>query len=97
MYLDIVVGTTKPNPDHDRSHVSEMSAKIRDLNLKLEEIRREQQYQREREADFRDVSEATNARAVWYTIAQIVVLVATCTWQLRYLKVAHMLTHQTSC
>ncbi|KAF9269019.1 hypothetical protein L218DRAFT_976854 [Marasmius fiardii PR-910] len=86
MYLDIVVGTTKADFEHDRSHVSEMSSKVRELNQKLEDIRREQQYQREREADYRDLSEATNARAVWYSIGQIVVLVLTCAWQLRHLK-----------
>ena len=87
LYLDIVVGSTKADRDHDRSHVTELSAKLRDLNQKLEDIRREQQYQREREANFRDLSESTNSRAVWYSIAQIVVLVITCVWQLRHLKV----------
>ncbi|KAF9525982.1 emp24/gp25L/p24 family/GOLD-domain-containing protein [Crepidotus variabilis] len=86
LYLDIVVGSTKPDADQDRSHVSQLSAKVRDLNQKLEDIRREQQYQREREEDYRDLSEATNSRAVWYSIAQIIVLVATCAWQLRHLK-----------
>lgn len=55
--------------------------------MKLEDIRREQQYQREREAAFRDLSESTNSRAVWYTVAQIGVLIATCVWQMRHLKV----------
>jgi len=87
LYLDIVVGSTKADVETDRTHVSEIANKVRDLNQKLEDIRREQQYQREREEDFRDLSEATNARAVWYSLAQIVVLVATCTWQLRHLKV----------
>ncbi|KAI0367016.1 hypothetical protein BV20DRAFT_971117 [Pilatotrama ljubarskyi] len=86
LYLDIVVGTTKPDTEHDRSHVSELSQKLRDLNMKLEDIRREQQYQREREAAFRDLSEDTNSRAVWYTLAQIGVLIATCVWQLRHLR-----------
>ncbi|KAF8638931.1 hypothetical protein AX16_010406 [Volvariella volvacea WC 439] len=86
LYLDIVVGSTKPDIEQDRSHVSELASKIRDLNQKLEDIRREQQYQREREAQYRDLSEATNARAVWYSVAQIVVLIATCAWQLRHLK-----------
>ncbi|KAJ8094367.1 emp24p/erv25p-related protein [Marasmius tenuissimus] len=86
IYLDIVVGTTKADMDHDRSHISDISSKIRDLNQKLEDIRREQQYQRERESDYRNLSEATNAKAVWYSIAQIVVLVGTCMWQLRHLK-----------
>ncbi|KAF8892103.1 emp24/gp25L/p24 family/GOLD-domain-containing protein [Infundibulicybe gibba] len=84
--LDIVVGSTRPDVEHDRSHVSEVANKVRDLNQKLEDIRREQQYQRERESDFRNLSEATNAKAVWYSIAQIVVLVGTCAWQLRHLK-----------
>ncbi|KAG8744986.1 emp24p/erv25p- protein [Ceratobasidium sp. 414] len=86
MYLDINVGAAKPNAEHDRDHVTEMADRIRELNHKLAEIRREQQYQQEREADFRDLSEATNARAVWYVLAQIGVLLATCAWQLRHLK-----------
>ncbi|KAG9312980.1 hypothetical protein JVU11DRAFT_6418 [Chiua virens] len=66
LYLDIVVGKTKADVEHDRSHVSELASKVRDLNQKLEDIRREQQYQRERESDFRNLSEATNSKAVWY-------------------------------
>lgn len=91
LYLDIVVGTTKADTEHDRSHISELAAKVRDLNQKLEDIRREQQYQREREADFRDLSEATNSKAVWYSIVQIVVLVVTCAWQLRHLRASVLL------
>ncbi|KZT27725.1 hypothetical protein NEOLEDRAFT_1239909 [Neolentinus lepideus HHB14362 ss-1] len=86
LYLDIVVGAAKPDIDRDRSHISELAAKVRDLNNKLEDIRREQQYQREREADYRDLSEETNSNAVWYSLAQIVVLIATCAWQLRHLR-----------
>ncbi|KAF8479703.1 emp24/gp25L/p24 family/GOLD-domain-containing protein [Russula ochroleuca] len=86
LHLDVVVGSTKPNADHDRSHVSVLASRLRDLNIKIEDIRREQQYQREREADYRDLSETTNSRAVWYSIAQIVVLILTCAWQLRHLR-----------
>jgi len=90
LYLDIVVGSTKPNAEHDRSHVSVLASRLRDLNIKIEDIRREQQYQREREADFRNLSETTNSRAVWYSIAQIAVLLSTCAWQLRHLRVSIM-------
>jgi len=86
LYLDVAVGSSKPNTEQDRTHVSEIASKVRDLNQKLEDIRREQQYQREREADYRNLSETTNGRAVWYSVAQIVVLLVTCTWQLRHLK-----------
>jgi hypothetical protein len=65
-----------------------LASRLRDLNIKIEDIRREQQYQREREADYRDLSETTNSRAVWYSIAQIVVLILTCAWQLRHLRVS---------
>ena len=91
MNLDIVVGSSKADVEKDRSHISDMSSKIRDLNNRLEDIRREQQYQREREADYRDLSEATNSKAVWYSLAQITVLVATCAWQMRHLKVRGVL------
>lgn len=87
LYLDIVVGSTRPDVEHDRTHVGQVASKIHDLNQKLEDIRREQQYQREREAAYRDLSEGTNMRAVWYIIAEIVVLLVTCAWQLRHLRV----------
>jgi p24 family protein alpha len=87
LYLDINVGASKADFEQDRTHISEVASKVRDLNGKMEDIRREQQYQRERESDFRDLSENTNTKAVWYSVAQIIVLVATCIWQLRHLKV----------
>jgi uncharacterized membrane protein YccC len=87
LYLDILVGHTRADSEHDRSHVSDVANAVRDLNQKLDDIRREQQYQREREADYRDLSEATNSRAVWYSIMQIVVLLGTCVWQMNHLKV----------
>lgn len=40
----------------------------------------------EREAEFRDQSEATNARVVKWTFIQLVVLGATCAWQLTHLR-----------
>jgi p24 family protein alpha len=88
LHLDLVVGSTKPNTENDRGHVSTVAARIRDLNIKVEDIRREQQYQRERESDFRNLSEGTNSRAVWYSIAQILVLLLTCAWQLQHLRVS---------
>lgn len=35
---------------------------------------------------FRDQSELTNSRVVWWTILQILVLGVTCFWQMRHLK-----------
>jgi p24 family protein alpha len=40
----------------------------------------------EREAEFRDQSEATNARVVRWTLIQLGVLGVTCAWQLSHLR-----------
>ncbi|TYJ58168.1 hypothetical protein B9479_000992 [Cryptococcus floricola] len=71
----------------DKSHVTTLSSKIRELNVKVADIQREQRYLREVEADFRDASESTNTRAVWWSLLQIVVLIAAAGWQMRHLKV----------
>jgi len=40
----------------------------------------------EREAEFRDQSETTNARVVRWTLIQLGVLGVTCAWQLSHLR-----------
>lgn len=69
------------------SHVTTLASKVRALNEKVADIQREQRYMREVEATFRDASEKTNSRAVWWSIVQIAVLVGAAAWQMRYLKV----------
>ena len=86
MYLDINVGSAIHDTSTDTEHVSTLAGKIKELNQKVEEIMREQKYMREVEATFRDASEATNSRAVWWSIIQVIVMVATAFWQIRYLR-----------
>jgi len=86
MHLDIAVGEAKVDEDGEREHVKDLASKVRDLNSRLADIRREQQFQREREAEFRALSEKTNSRAVWWSLFQLVTLGATCFWQLRHLR-----------
>ncbi|KAG0357648.1 emp24p/erv25p- protein [Podila minutissima] len=73
-------------PELPEGSLGEMAKRVRDLNQKVGEIRREQWYLREHETDFRDKSEATNSHAVTWTIVQLVVLGLTCTAQLRSLR-----------
>lgn len=70
----------------ERSHVTDLASKVRELNKKLEDIRKEQQYQREREHDFRALSDRANRGAVWWSVLQIAVLLGTCFWQMRTLR-----------
>ncbi|KAK4685580.1 p24 family protein alpha, partial [Tremellales sp. Uapishka_1] len=87
LYLDINVGSARHDLEGDLSHVTTMTSKLRELNNKVADIQREQRYMREVEATFRDASELTNSRAVWWSLAQIAVLVSAGVWQMRHLKV----------
>ncbi|KKY17918.1 putative endosomal cargo receptor [Phaeomoniella chlamydospora] len=84
--VDIVVGETSKIESEDKGKIDEMATKVKDLNGRLTDIRREQVFQREREAEFRDQSEATNARVVRWTLIQLGVLGITCAWQLSHLR-----------
>ncbi|ETS61867.1 hypothetical protein PaG_03975 [Moesziomyces aphidis] len=87
MHLDIVIGDAKPDNSHkDKAHVTDLAQRVRDLNALLRDIRKEQQYQREREAQFRDLSEVTNSRAMWWSSLQLITLLGACVWQLRHLR-----------
>lgn len=73
--------------DSKKKHVIDtLHGKVNILNSKIAEIRREQQLMRDREAQFRDLSESVNSRAMWWTVVQIIVLGTTCIWQIRHLS-----------
>ncbi|KAK9371372.1 emp24/gp25L/p24 family/GOLD-domain-containing protein [Lipomyces kononenkoae] len=86
--LDIAVGETGIfSKDHTKSEkFTSLVEKVQELNHRLADIKREQLFQRDREADFRDISEKTNARVVRWSIIQLVVIGATCAWQLSHLR-----------
>ncbi|KAL8964715.1 MAG: hypothetical protein Q9183_004259 [Haloplaca sp. 2 TL-2023] len=108
--LDLAIGETSQIESTDKSKIADIVTKVKDLNGRLQDIRREQVFQRvrllgfacvyvcgkgwglircvcqEREAEFRDQSESTNARVVRWTLLQLVVLGITCAWQLSHLR-----------
>lgn len=86
MSLDLAIGETSEIESADKGKIEDIVKKVRDLNARLQDIRREQVFQREREAEFRDQSETTNSRAVKWTLMQIFVLAITCAWQLSHLR-----------
>jgi hypothetical protein len=63
-----------------------IEVEIRKLNDKIRTIRSEQDYQREREEQFRNTSESTNARVMWWSIAQTIVLLIAGLYQITNLK-----------
>ncbi|KAG2180721.1 hypothetical protein INT44_003728 [Umbelopsis vinacea] len=86
LHLDMDIGDPTDNVQDHKETLSDLALRVRELNQRVQDIRREQSYQREREAEFRDQSELTNSRVVWWTILQIVILGAVCVWQMRHYK-----------
>lgn len=87
IFFDIAFGSAHDYVDSKSTRrVDALTAQVQNLNLKLLEIHREQESIREKEALFRNQSEATNSRVVRWTFIQLVVLVGTCAYQLRHLK-----------
>ena len=84
--LDLAIGETSDIDLEDQGKIMDIVSKVKDLNGRLQDIRREQVWQREREAEFRDQSESTNARVVRWTLLQLAVLAITCAWQLSNLR-----------
>ncbi|KAJ1552971.1 emp24p/erv25p- protein [Cladochytrium tenue] len=73
--LDLMFGDiTHDVTSGKKAAVKDLADVVLDLKMQAWSIQREQRYQRDREAAFRDTSEATNSKVVHWTIAQVVVL-----------------------
>ena len=72
MFFDIASGSAHDYADSKSTkQVDSLTAKVQNLNTKLEEIHYEQEHMREREAMFRNQSESTNSRVVKWTLVQL--------------------------
>ncbi|XP_057604012.1 transmembrane emp24 domain-containing protein 9-like [Hippopotamus amphibius kiboko] len=60
--------------------------RIQQLVEQVQKIQKEQEYQRWREERFRQTSESTNQRVLWWSILQTFILVVTGIWQMQHLK-----------
>lgn len=88
VHLEILVG--EHANDYEaiaaRDKLSELQLRMRQLLDQVNQITKEQAYQRVREEVFRQTSESTNRRVLWWASFQTLVLVATGVWQMRHLK-----------
>ncbi|EZF32523.1 hypothetical protein TMEN_4241 [Trichophyton mentagrophytes] len=84
--LDMAIGESNHLESEDKSKLDDLVERVKNLNGRLQDIRREQIFQREREAQFRDQSEATNSRVVRWALIQTAVLGVTCVWQFSHLR-----------
>jgi len=87
-YLDIETGEQATDYEEvaQQEHLSALEVSVRRLNDRIRDIRAEQNYQRSREAMFRNTSESTNSRVMWWSVIQTAILVGTGLWQITHLK-----------
>jgi uncharacterized membrane protein len=69
-----------------KDKLTDLQLRVRQLLDQVEQISKEQNYQRYREERFRETSESTNQRVLWWAIAQTVILIVTGLWQMKHLK-----------
>ncbi|KJE94334.1 hypothetical protein CAOG_04993 [Capsaspora owczarzaki ATCC 30864] len=69
-----------------KDKLTELQVRVRQVMDQVQQIANEQAYQRIREAKFRDTSESTNARVLWWSIGQTVILLGTTLWQAHHLR-----------
>ncbi|XP_078711583.1 transmembrane emp24 domain-containing protein 4-like [Lampetra fluviatilis] len=88
VHLDIQVGEHANDYSEiaAKDKLTELQLRVRQLLDQVEQIQKEQNYQRYREERFRQTSESTNQRVLWWSIAQTLILIATGIWQMRHLK-----------
>jgi len=88
VHLDIQVGEHAVDYANvaQKEKLTELQLRVRQLLDQVDQITKEQNYQRYREERFRQTSESTNQRVLWWSIAQTVVLLSMGYWQMRHLK-----------
>jgi len=88
VHLDIQVGEHAINYGDvvQKEKLTELQLRIRQLLDQVEQITKEQNYQRYREERFRQTSESTNTRVLWWSITQTAILLVMGAWQMKHLK-----------
>ncbi|XP_062510252.1 transmembrane emp24 domain-containing protein 4-like [Corticium candelabrum] len=88
VHLDIQVGEHANDYAQiaAKDKLSELQLRVRQLLDQVEQISKEQGYQRYREERFRATSDSTNQRVLYWSIIQLIVLVICGFWQMRHLR-----------
>ncbi|XP_071793682.1 transmembrane emp24 domain-containing protein 4-like [Asterias amurensis] len=88
VHLDIEVGEHANDYKQiaEKDKLTELQLRIRQLLDQVAQVQKEQNYQRYREERFRQTSESTNQRVLWWSLGQTVILLVTGFWQMRHLK-----------
>ncbi|XP_003199913.3 transmembrane emp24 domain-containing protein 11 [Danio rerio] len=88
VHLDVQMGehTIDPNAAKTKDTIKAMEYNLQHLIDQMRYISRQQDFQREREEKFRQMSEETNGNVLWWAIIQTSILLSVGFWQMKNLK-----------
>eukprot|EP00054_Salpingoeca_dolichothecata_P016138 m.94067 g.94067 ORF g.94067 m.94067 type:complete len:215 (-) comp21836_c0_seq3:35-679(-) len=88
VHLDLRIGEASNDYDviSKKEKLTSVETRLYQLVAQVKQISSEQAYQRTREATFREISESTNQRVLWWSVGQAIILIFTASWQLHHLK-----------
>ncbi|XP_052010649.1 transmembrane emp24 domain-containing protein 11-like [Xyrauchen texanus] len=88
VHLDVQMGehTSDPSAAKAKDTMKAMEYNLQHLIDKIQYISRQQDFQREREETFRQMSEETNGNFLWWSIIQTSILLSVGFWQMKSLK-----------
>jgi len=88
VHLDIQVGehAVDYNKLAQKDKLTELQLRLQQLLDQVEQITKEQNYQRYREERFRKTSESTNSRVFYWSFGQMIILIGMGMWQMKHLK-----------
>ncbi|TWW55317.1 transmembrane emp24 domain-containing protein 11 [Takifugu flavidus] len=87
-HLDIQMGEhpVDHNSDKTKGSLENLENSLTHLRGQMINILRQQEYQREKEESFRQISEDTNSKVLWWALMQTFILLSVGFWQMKRLK-----------
>ncbi|XP_068563016.1 transmembrane emp24 domain-containing protein 11 [Cebidichthys violaceus] len=88
LHLDVQMGehSIDPKPDKTKNNMEVLENSLKHLKDQMMYITSQQEYQREKEEVFRQISEDTNSKVLWWAVVQTSVLLSVGFWQMKRLK-----------
>ncbi|KAM9512198.1 transmembrane emp24 domain-containing protein 11-like isoform 1-T2 [Salvelinus alpinus] len=88
IHFDVQMGehSIDPSVERHKDTVQTMEYSLEHLRDQILYITRQQDFQREREETFRQISEETNGKVLWWAVVQTSVLLSVGFWQIKRLK-----------
>ncbi|XP_061582155.1 transmembrane emp24 domain-containing protein 11 [Cololabis saira] len=88
IHLDVQMGEhpTDPSADRTKDNFESLESSLSHLTDQMMYITRQQEYQREKEEVFRQISEETNSKVLWWALIQTSILLSVGFWQMKRLK-----------